>query len=208
MSKNLSHLPAQETLSQNDPVMKLLIDRYGDFDLTPHDRYYEELVSSIVSQQLSVGAASTIWKRFIAHFDDVMPSPAQIIKTDTEDLRSVGLSYQKVSYIKDLAKHVLDGSLQIDTLANLPNSEVIKELVAVRGIGVWSAHMFMIFSLGRLDVLAWGDLGIRKSAKVLYDLPSLPDQKALESLARDKGWTPYQSIACWYLWKNLDNKNQ
>ncbi len=207
MSKNLQHLAALNQLRTSDPVMNRLIGIYGNFDLQPHDRHFEELVSSIVSQQLSVRAAQKIWERFLQLFDNSMPSPEQIRVADDDSLRAVGLSYQKVSYIKDLSAHVIDGRLELDTIKSLSNDQLISELTSVRGIGTWSAHMFMIFSLGRLDVLAWGDLGIKKSAMQLYNLPKLPDQLGLEALSDEKGWPPYESVACWYLWKNLDNKD-
>lgn len=207
MSKNLQHLNAVTQLRDNDSVMNRLIGRYGNFDLQPHDRHFEELVNSIVSQQLSVRAAQKIWGRFLGFFDNSMPSPERILAADDDSLRSVGLSYQKVGYIKDLSAHVIDGRLELHKATSLSNDRLISELTSVRGIGTWSAHMFMIFSLGRLDVLAWGDLGIRKSAMQLYSLPRLPSQLELEALSDEKGWSPFESVACWYLWKNLDNKS-
>lgn len=197
---------ASTSLVKNDPVMKRLVLTHGPCTLTPHSRYYEELASSIVSQQLSVKAAATIWQRFLGLFDGKMPTPKQIIASDVDMLRGVGLSNQKASYIRDLAYHIENGTLKIDQLPRLSNDEIISELVAVRGIGVWSAHMFLIFSLARPDVLAWGDLGIKKSAQTLYHLSELPSRDKLEELALANGWTGSESVACWYLWKNLDNK--
>lgn len=206
MTTNDNIYLATKNLANNDPIMGELIHKYGPCELTPHDRYYEELVSSIVSQQLSVAAARTIWNRLLELFGGHIPDPGEIITTENEKLRSVGLSQQKISYIKDLAQHIVDGSLPLGKLDLETNDEIIKQLTAVRGIGIWSAHMFMIFSLCRLNVLAWGDLGVRKSAMMLYGLKSLPNQKELEAIAQNNDWAPYESIACWYLWKNRDNK--
>ena len=192
-------------LAHNDPVMAGFMLKYGPCTLKPHTRHWEELASSIVSQQLSVKAAQTIWLRFLSLFDDTMPTPEKVLQTDGSELRAVGLSHRKISYIKDLATHIIDGRLEIDFLSALPNHVIITELTNVKGIGVWSAHMFMIFSLARPDILAWGDLGIRKSVMKNYGLETMPDQKALETLSIEKGWTGAESIACWYLWKALDN---
>lgn len=192
-------------LADSDPVMAGLMQKYGPCTLEPHTRHWEELASSIVSQQLSVQAARTIWLRFLKLFGDSMPTQAEVMHTEDSHLRTVGLSHRKISYIKDLATHILDGRLEIDALSTLPNNIIVAELTNVKGIGVWSAHMFMIFSLARPDILAWGDLGVRKSAMKLYGLGSMPDQKALETLSIERLWTGAESIACWYLWKALDN---
>jgi DNA-3-methyladenine glycosylase II len=173
---------------------------------SPHIEHYQELVESIISQQLSVKAAATITARFVDLFGGTFPSPQQILEKDLETLRSVGLSGQKASYIRDLAEHVIAGSLTFERLENQSNKEIITMLTAVKGIGEWTAHMFLIFSLGRLDVLAHGDLGVKNAARQLYDLESQPDKTVLEHLAKTHGWQGNESIACWYLWKSLDNE--
>jgi DNA-3-methyladenine glycosylase II len=193
-------------LSHTDLRLATIITTYGTPTITPHTKYYEELVSSIISQQLSVAAAATIWNRFIALYDNRMPSPEQILETNTETIRSVGASYAKVTYIKDLARHIVEGKLDLAHIATLPNNMVIEQLTAIKGIGEWSAHMFMIFSLGRLDILPSGDLGIRKSMQKVYDLPTLPTKQEMIAIANKYSWHPYESIAAWYLWKYLDNK--
>lgn len=193
-------------LSANDKKLQFVISTFGKCTIQPHTNYYEELVSSIISQQLSVKAASTIWKRFIGLYNDKTPTPEQIIKTDIEDIRKVGASYAKARYIQDLAFHILDGKLDLVHIATLKNDVVIEQLTAVKGIGEWSAHMFMIFSLGRLDILPWGDLGVRKSMQKLYGLPNLPTKPEMIAVAKKNKWHPYESVAAWYLWKNLDNK--
>lgn len=195
---------AQKHLISVDPIMARLIQQYGDCTLTPHTEYYRELVASIIGQQLSVKAGQTIFRRFLDLFDGQMPLPKQIIATDVEALRGIGCSYAKAGYIKDLAAAIEDGRLDLKHIATLPNEEVIKQLVAVRGIGEWSAHMFMIFSLGRTNILPYHDLGIRNAMTRLYSLESTKPADMLQISLR-QGWGPYQSVASWYLWKSLDN---
>ncbi len=199
-------LAAEAHLAKADPRLDFIIAKYGHCTIAPHTNYYEELMSSIISQQLSVKAAETIWKRFIDLYGGKTPTPEQIIETDIETIRGVGASYAKANYIKDLALHILDGALDLAHIATLDNETVIAQLTAVKGIGEWSAHMFMIFSLGRLNVLPWGDLGVRKSMQEVYELPVLPTKAEMIAVAESKGWAPYESVASWYLWKNLDNK--
>lgn len=197
---------AQAHLSKNDPKLAQVIAKYPACSITPHTDYYSELVSSIVGQQLSVKAGDAIWKRVQALFDDDVPTPEELIKIDSEVLRKAGLSYAKAAYVKDLAGHIIDGRLDMAHIASLPNSELIEQLTAVKGIGDWSAHMFMIFSLGRLDVLPVGDLGIRKGVQQIYGLKELPKAPAIEKIAKKYKWSPYESVASWYIWKSLDNK--
>lgn len=196
---------AQKHLCKADPLLKELIARYGDCSITPHTDYYHELVDAIISQQLSVKAGATIFSRFLGLFDGKMPTPEQIIAIDTEKIRGVGCSYSKAAYIKDLAQHITDGRLDLAHVTTLPNDTVIEQLTAVKGIGEWSAHMFMIFSLGRLDILPTGDLGVRKAMMRLYALPEMPKPIEMTAVAEANHWAPYQSIASWYLWKSLDN---
>lgn len=197
---------AQGHLSASDPKMAVLIRQWGDCQLRPHGDHYAELVSSIVSQQLSVKAAASIWQRVLVLSGGNPPTPQQLAAISPESLRSCGLSRPKVTYVKDLARHILDGKLDMQHIAALPNQEVIAQLTAVKGIGEWSAHMFLIFSLGRLDILPVGDLGIRKAAKQVYGLRQLPDTRQLIKLAKQNGWHPYETVASWYLWEFLDNK--
>lgn len=197
---------AEAQLANADPIMAALVSAHGPCQLSPHTDYYQQLVRSIIGQQLSVKAAATIYNRFLGLFDGAMPAPEEIITTDAESLRAIGCSYQKASYIHDLAQHILDGRLDLDHIATLPNEEIIRQLVAVKGIGEWSAHMFMMFSLGRLDILPTGDLGIRRAMMLQYSLPELPKPAEMHKLALEHGWTPYQSVASWYLWRSLDNE--
>lgn len=182
-----------------------LIDAFGLPTLAPHTNYYQELVGSIISQQLSVKAAATIQGRFEALFGH-FPAPQEILARDIDELRSVGLSGQKTVYIRDLAAHVLDGSVRFDHLAHLSNDEIIAELTAVKGIGVWTVHMFLLFCMGRLDVLAIGDLGIKNAVTKLYGFDVVCTSADIQAVAVKNGWHPYESIACWYAWRSLDNK--
>lgn len=199
-------LQASEHLAQYDLVLRPIIARAGLPTFRPHKNYYQELVESIISQQLSVKAAASILKRFVALFGGKFPSPEQILSKEVEAYRAVGLSRGKATYIRDLAQHVIDGNVKFDHLDALSNDKIITELTAVKGIGEWTAHMFMMFCMGRLDVLAHGDLGIRNGVQKLYGLKELPDAAAIQRIARKNKWHPYESAACWYIWHSLDNK--
>lgn len=192
-------------LLNRDPKLAPVIKKYGPCRLKPHKNHYAELVSAIAGQQLSAKAGDTIWRRVLDIFDGDMPTPRQLIGVDTEVLRACGVSYGKAGYMKDLAEHIIDGRLDTGHLTTLSDQKLIDQLTAIKGIGEWTAHMFMIFSLGRLDILPTGDLGIKKATLNLYGLKQLPDPKELEKLAGQKRWSPYRSIASWYLWKSLDN---
>lgn len=193
-------------LAAKDPILAAIIKDSPLPGFTPHKKYYQELVESIISQQLSIKAAATILKRFRELFSEDFPLPEDILSTDIETLRSVGLSRQKASYIKDLAARVLDGSVQFSHLDSLSNQEVIDELIQIKGVGVWTVHMFMMFCMGRLDVLPTGDLGIKNGIYKLYDLPEKPSVEDIEMVALNNNWHPYESIASWYVWHSLDNK--
>lgn len=188
-----------------DAHLAPLVNAFGLPTFSPHANYYQELVESIISQQLSVKAAATINRRFVDLFGH-FPTPEEILGKDFDELRNAGLSGQKTGYIRDLAQHVLDGNVRFDHLDTLPNDEIIAELTAVKGIGEWTVHMFLMFCMGRLDVLAYGDLGVRTGIMRLYELDALPDKKTVESIAKGHAWHPYASIACWYVWKSLDNE--
>lgn len=196
---------AEKHLAKHDKKLALVIKISGPCRLQPHTDYYGELVGSIVGQQLSSKAAASIWRRVLDLFDGKMPSPQQLIKIEDQQLRDVGLSWAKVRYVKDLAQHILDDRLDLDHVAIMPNDQLIEQLTAVKGIGEWSAHMFMMFGLGRLDILPVGDLGIRNAVQQLYGLKKLPDSAAVVTVANKNKWHPYESVASWYLWQSLDN---
>ncbi|MFO0971094.1 MAG: DNA-3-methyladenine glycosylase [Candidatus Saccharimonadales bacterium] len=196
----------QKHLAQVDSKLALVIAKTGKCPIQPHHNYYQELVESIISQQLSTKAAASIEKRFCALFEgSSFPTPKQILSKNPEELRTAGLSRPKIGYIQDLAQKVLDGTVQFEHLDALGNEAIIAELTQIKGVGIWTVHMFLIFCMGRLDVLAWGDLGIRNGIKKLYNLKEPPDQPTIEQLAVQNHWHPYASIACWYIWRSLDN---
>ena len=197
-------------LRDADPVMRRLIDSAGELGRRgrrPVDRddHYGALVRAIVGQQLSSKAAYAINARMLERFGGRPPRPREILETDPDELRAaVGLSRAKVGFLRSLAEHVLAGALELERMDDLPDDEVIGELVAVKGIGEWTAHMFLIFHLQRPDVLAVGDLGIRTAIRRAYQLPELPAATEMERIARP--WRPHRSTACRFLWRSLDNE--
>lgn len=169
------------------------------------DDHYGALVRSIAGQQLSVLAARAIYGRLTARFGGRPPTPAEILADDPEELRAAaGLSRAKASYLRSLAEHVVSGELELERLDELSDDEVIAELTAVKGLGVWTAHMFLMFHLERPDVLPVGDLGIRRAIERAYDLDSLPHAREMERIAEP--WRPHRTLACRYLWRSLANE--
>ena len=195
-----------EHLASVDPVLATIISAAPLPTFSPHKNYYQALVESIISQQLSVKAAATISNRFKELFTSDFPTPEDILEKDVETYRSVGLSRQKAAYIRDLAEKIIDGTVRFDTLEALTNQEIIDELIQIKGVGVWTVHMFLMFCMGRFDVLPTGDLGIRISLQKLYGLSERPGDTEIEAIARTNHWHPYESIASWYAWHSLDNK--
>jgi DNA-3-methyladenine glycosylase II len=194
-------------LRRKDPVMRELIKRLGKLDMEARRRgrpadAYGALLRSIVGQQLSTKAARSIYERVTALFGGKTPSPEELLAYDPEELRGAGLSRAKVDYMRSLAEHVIDGSLELDRLNELSDEEIIAELTAVKGLGVWTAHMFLIFHLQRPDVLPVGDLGVRNAARQVYGLDELPKPAELEAIGEP--WRPYRSLASLYLWRSLD----
>jgi DNA-3-methyladenine glycosylase II len=160
-------------------------------------------VRSIVGQQLSTTAARAIYTRLIERFGGRTPTPVEVLDDDPDALRqAAGLSHAKVRYLRSLAEHVINGSLELERLDALADDEIIAELTAVKGIGTWSAHMFLMFHLQRPDVLPVGDLGIRRAIALRYGLNELPSPEMLEELAEP--WRPYRTLACRYLWRSLE----
>lgn len=199
MDKALEHLAAR------DPVMEALIARYPAPTFHRHGNYYQELVDSIISQQLSVKAAHAIETRFKDLYGGSFPNPEQILDTDIETLRGVGISRPKARYIQDLAMKILDGSVKFDHFDEQTNEEIIAELTAVKGIGEWTAHMFLMFCMGRLDVLPIGDLGVRNGVTALYGFTATATPQDVIDIANTHQWNPYESVASWYVWQSLDN---
>jgi DNA-3-methyladenine glycosylase II len=203
------HRDAVEHLRRSDPVMASVIDRVGPCLLGhPTDRggpapdHYGALVRSIVGQQVSVHAARSMVARLQDRFGGRTPTPAQILADDPEQLRAAaGLSRSKAAFLHDLAAAVESGTLVLEDLDHLPDEEVAAQLTQVRGIGQWTVDMFLIFHLGRPDVLPVGDLGLRRAALLAYRLRKLPEPPRLKRLARP--WRPWRSVATWYLWASL-----
>jgi len=190
--------------------MAALVGRIGPLDHTARrrgrpDDAYGSLVRTIVGQQLSTKAARTIYARLAALFGDRPPPPAELIATQEETLRGAGLSRQKIGYLRDLATRVHGGELELDALDELSDEEVAEKITTVKGLGRWSADMFLIFYLRRPDVLPVGDLGIRRAVEGTYNLPGLPDEDTLRTLAEP--WRPQRTLACLYLWESLDMDN-
>ena len=201
---------ARKALAASDPTMAALVERIGKIDLaTRLERRQEErpadaygaLLRAIVGQQLSTKAARTIYLRVLELFGGATPSPEQLLDASEEDLRACGLSGRKTEYVRDLAAHVIGGELELDRLEELSDEEAIEEIVAVRGLGQWTAEMFLLFHLERPDVLSGGDLGIRKAVQIEYGLKEMPaPQKVLEI---GEPWRPHRSLASLYLWESL-----
>jgi len=197
MQKAIHHL------RKCDPVLAAIIQRVGPFRMEYAPAEFSSLAEAIVYQQLNGKAAVTIFNRFTELAGEPL-TPVGILKLTDQQLRAVGLSKQKSSYLKDLAAKAASGVLDFSRLPELPDEEVIEHLTQVKGVGVWTAHMFLMFSLRRPDVLPTGDYGVQMAMKKHYRKRKLPKPKDMERIAR--AWTPYRSIACWYLWRSLDLK--
>jgi DNA-3-methyladenine glycosylase II len=191
-------------LKRADPVLKDIIERVGPsrFVRTPTGSHLDALVRSIVSQQLSTSAAATIHSRLVALVGKEQPLPEDWLALDDPDLRAAGLSRQKIAYIRDLARHVHEGLLPMAKLHAMDDDEVIAALTQVKGIGVWTAQMFLMFRLNRPDILPVLDLGIRNAFRKAYKLRKEPTEKRMRAIAQP--WEPYRSVASWYLWQSLE----
>ena len=192
---------AIQHLKRRDPVLSGIIDRVGDYGIEFRDPDFETLVKSIVYQQLSGRVASVIFARVVKAAGGKL-TPACILNLRPARMRALGLSGQKTAYIRDLARHTRDGKVDFAELLDLPDQAVIERLTEVKGIGVWTAHMFLIFALRRTDVLPWGDLGIRAAIRKAYGFAELPEPAEMETLAAR--WRPYCTVASWYLWRSLE----
>ncbi len=197
-------------LAGSDPVIAALVERFGELSIEARRRRrpqvdaYGMLLRSVIGQQLSVKAAATIYGRVLELFGGNTPPPRKLLDVEPQALRDAGLSWRKVEYVRDLAAHVLSGELELDRLDQLSDEQVIAEITAVRGFGVWSAQMFLIFFLDRPDVLPTGDLGIRRAVQVAYGLDEMPSPAKLEAIAEP--WRPHRSLASIYLWESLANE--
>jgi DNA-3-methyladenine glycosylase II len=203
-------MEAAAHLRSADPVLGALIDALGPDGLgAPRarrpDDHYGALLRAIVGQQLSTKAATTIYGRLTDRYGGRTPTPAELLADDLDALRvAAGLSRAKARYLHSLAEHVVSGELELERLDDMPEDEVIAELTAVKGLGRWTADMFLMFHLDRPDVLPVGDLGIRRAVERAYGLPRLPDPAQLTLIAEP--WRPHRTLACRYLWRSLDNE--
>jgi DNA-3-methyladenine glycosylase II len=197
---------ADRALIKADKRLAALIEEGGPIDPNTDRRGsrpdpYEALARAIVGQQLSTKAAASIWTRLLEQFDGKTPDPKKLLRRDPEELRKAGLSRSKVSFLRDLAERVGDGRLDLGRLRDLSDEDVISELIEVKGIGAWTAEMFLIFHLGRPDVVSTGDLGIRRAMENTYGLDALPGPEEVERIA--EAWRPHRTLACLYLWRSL-----
>ena len=189
-------------LKKNDKTLGRIIDRLGPYKFRLDDDYFEALVGSIVFQQLAGTAAQAILNRFKQIYSGKIPRPRQYLDTQEKRLRASGLSPQKIRYIRDLSERIENGALDLKRISSLPNDKVVRELDEVKGIGRWTAEMFLIFAMGRADVLPVDDLGLQKATKKYYRLRKLPTKEKFEQLS--KNWHPYCSIATLYLWRSQE----
>lgn len=194
-------------MRKDDPILFLrkdqaladVIDKVGEYKLKKKNHHFAVLVESIISQQIATSAADAIFKRFKELYPS-FPTASEVLATRKSKLRKIGLSGMKIEYIKDLARHVDEGILDMSLLPKMSDEEVISKLTQVKGIGRWTAEMFLIFSLGRQDVFPVGDLGLRKGVQLLFSLPEIPKPREVEKMGQV--WKPYRTIVTWYLWKS------
>lgn len=189
-------------LKKSDPVLSSVIERVGRYGIQYRDPNFETLVRSIVYQQLNGKVAAIILGRLISLVPQGKLTPDAILKLTPAKMRKAGLSKQKTAYIRDMARKTVRGTLKFEALPGMPDHEVIEHLTQVKGIGVWTAHMFLLFALQRPDVLPTGDLGVRMAIRKVYGLAELPHPKHIEEMA--VRWRPYCSVATWYLWRSLE----
>ena len=204
-TSTIDYIRARRLLARRDPILRDLMRAHGPCGLAArqHANPFKALTRAIVGQQLSAKAAATIFARFEALFD-TFPTPAQVLAVSDDRLRGVGLSSQKLGYLRDLCRRIVEGELPLDVLDRMDDEAVIERLTQVKGIGRWTAEMFLIFRLQRPDVLPVGDLGIVRAVQRAYKLRKAPSPSRLTRIG--EAWRPYRSVACWYLWASLNNE--
>ena len=195
---------ASKKLIKMDPVLGKIIPNFDLPAYNPGGSYFVNLVESIISQQLSIKAADTIWGRVQDLFKDRHVTPEEMLQLPDEKLRAAGLSFAKIKYIKDLATKTLESGIVFEQFEVMTDEEIITELVKVKGIGQWTAEMFLMFAMGRPDIFSYGDLGIRKGIQKLYNMKKEPTEKQAAKIAEK--WRPYRTVACRYIWKSLELK--
>jgi DNA-3-methyladenine glycosylase II len=202
--KKLCLHKGEEHLKKADKTMAAILDRHGPCSLTARTDYFKVLCESIISQQLSVKAADTIFGRFCDLFDGGSPEPLKLLSLSDDEIRRAGISKQKAVYLKDLANKVQSGEISPDEFQKMEDEDIIRVLTTVKGIGRWTAEMFLIFALNRSDVLPTDDLGLKKAVQHQYRLKELPESCRIKEIAAR--WHPYATLATWYLWKSIGNK--
>jgi DNA-3-methyladenine glycosylase II len=190
-------------LNQNDPRLAAVISAAGKCTIKAHKQHFYSLIRAIIGQQLSGQAADSIIRKFFNFFNG-KPDASLILQVPDDVLRSLGLSGQKIKYIRDLSEKIASGEINLKKLSTAPDDEIISELTLVKGIGIWTVQMFLIFTLFRPDVLPLNDLGIKKGIMKVYNLRSLPGEKKILAISRKNNWAPYRTLASWYLWKSLE----
>jgi len=196
----MSYSAAHKVLKK-DPKLAKIIELVGEYQIRTSRNYYESLVEAIITQQLAGSAAKAISNRFRSLYGKSFPKPIDVINTSDSKLRKTGLSRRKIEYIKELSKAIKVKKLKMRSLSKLSDEEIVEQLTQIKGIGRWTADMFLIFSLGRMDVLPVGDLGLRKGVQLLNSSSKLPNAAEIKELAEK--WRPYRTVATWYLWKSL-----
>jgi len=194
---------AYRHLRNTDPVVAMLIDAHGPYRPRPAMDHYDSLLRTVLFQQLNGRAATTIQQRWQALYGGRYPTPTELLATTDEAFRAAGISRQKVGYMRDLAEHVLAGRLDFEGIEALDDAAVADRITAVKGLGEWSAHMFLMFQLGRPDILPVGDFGVRNGMRIAYGLPGMPGPA--EARAIGEPWAPYRSVASWYMWRATES---
>ncbi len=189
--------------AQNDKVIYRIMNTYCKFNLQPQKNYFVTLLNTIISQQLSVNSANAIIERFFEKFSK-NPDIEEILNARESDLRVIGLSFAKIKYVKDLCFKISTKEFNLKNISKKSDEKIISELTKVKGIGIWTAHIFLIFNLARKNVLPYSDLVLKKSIMLNYDLDLLPDEEMVKEISIKNNWDPYNSYAAWYLWKSLD----
>ena len=199
------NIDAIQYLCKADSKIEKIIKIVCKYSIKIRNDPFQSLIESIIYQQLAGKAANAIYNRFLNYYDNKQLTPTRILNSPNDNLKKVGLSNRKIDYLKDLASHVYDGRINLEELPTMNDEEIINKLVNVKGIGRWTSEMFLIFSLGRQDILPVTDLGVRKAIQKVYSLSELPKPDTMMEIAEP--WRPYRSIATWYLWKSLSNFN-
>jgi len=198
----MNYEEAKEYLKKQDPILAVIIDKTSPVKLRKSGNYFSDLVESIISQQLSSKAADTIFRRFVSLFPDNKVTPENVVALDIEAIRNAGVSYQKILYIKDLAKKTLESDIIFEQFETMADEAIIDELTKIKGIGRWTAEMFLMFSMERPDVFSYGDLGLRRAIQNLYDFDHEPTLEEAKKIA--ERWKPFRTIACCYLWRSRE----